>query len=244
MVKAFSGFPPGQVNLVELPEPLFGDLVPLIDDLNELKVTLHCYWRLSRTPGDLRFVRRRDLAHDERLLAGLDPGTDPEGWPDRQVALDAALERATARGSLLHVHLERQPQTGDPIDEDWYFANTPKGRAAIRAIERGEWPGELDAPQRAAVQRPNIFVLYEQNIGVLQPLIVDELRQAEQEYPADWIQEAFQAAASANVRRWSYVRAILERWTSEGKADGTSGKDSEADRHRYARGKYADYVES
>ncbi len=240
MVRAFSGFPPGQVSLIELPDPLFGELVPLIDDLNELKVTLHCYWRLSQAEGSLRFVRQRDLAQDERLLAGLKPSPEP----DPQATLDAALERATARGSLLHLHLAREPRSGEPIDEDWYFANTPKGRAAVRAIERGEWPEGLETPQRAQVQRPNIFVLYEQNIGLLQPLIADELRQAEQEYPADWIEQAFRLAAAANVRRWSYVKAILERWTSEGKTDESSQKDSEQDRHRYVGGKYADYVES
>jgi DnaD/phage-associated family protein len=85
--------------------------------------------------------------------------------------------------------------------------------------------------------------LYEQNIGLLQPLIADELRQAQRDYPEEWIEEAFRLAAEANARRWSYVRAILERWSTEGKSDGTSRRDSETDRRRYIEGKYADYVE-
>jgi len=233
-MKGFPGFPPGKTRLVALPEPLFGELVPLIDDLGELKVTLHCYWRLSEGDGAIRFVRRRDLLADTTLLAGLvtDLAQDPV------TALDTALERATARGTLLRVQVAEEGET-----DDWYLANTPRGRAAVRHIERGETIESLTPITQAQPSRPNIFALYEQNIGLLQPLIADELRQAEQDYPTEWIQEAFQLAAEANARRWSYVRAILERWSTEGKSDAKDRRDSETDRRRYVQGKYADYIE-
>jgi len=233
-MKGFSGFPPGKTQLVSLPEPVFSELLPLIDDLNELKVTLFCYWRLSQGQGAVRFVRRRELLNEDALLNGLqhDRGEDPV------MALERALEQAVVRGTLLHVHSE---QDGNP--EDWYFANTPKGRAAVRQIEHGILPEDVPTVSQAEVTRPNIFVLYEQNIGMLQPLITDELRQAESEYPAQWIEDAFQLAAEANVRRWSYVRAILERWATEGRGDGTGRGDSQEDYRRYTKGRYADLFE-
>jgi DNA replication protein len=233
-MKGFHGFPPGKTQMILLPEPIFSELLPLIDNLAELKVTLHCYWRLSQGEGAVRYVRRRDLINDAVLLDGL--RSDLED--DVVSALQAALERATARGTLLHVSAERGGER-----EDWYFANTPKGRAAVQQIKRGELPEEIRTVTRTEVRRPNIFVLYEQNIGMLQALVADELREAEREYPAEWIEEAFRLAAEANVRRWSYIRAILERWATEGKGDGTSRRDSEADRRRYIEGKYADYIE-
>jgi DNA replication protein len=233
-MKGFPGFPPGETQMVAFPEPVFSELLPLIDDLAELKVTLHCYWRLSRGRGSIRFVRRDDLLSDKVLLDGLkrDVGDDPT------TALDKGLEKAVARGTLLHVRVERDGET-----KDWYFANTPKGRAAVHQIERGQWPGEIQTVTQAEATRPNIFVLYEQNIGLLQNIIADELREAEREYPAEWIEEAFRLAAEANVRRWSYVRAILERWATEGKSDETSRRDSEPDYRRYLKGKYADHIE-
>lgn len=233
-MKGFSGFPPGKTRLVSLPEPVFSELLPLIDDLNELKVTLFCYWRLSQEHGAIRFVRRDVLLKDEALLKGLhrEPGEEAT------VALNRALEQAIARGTLLHVHAE---QDGKP--EDWYFANTPKGRAAVQQIERGVPLEDTPPISQAEVSRPNIFVLYEQNIGMLQPLISDELRQAEREYPAQWIEDAFQLAVEANVRRWSYIRAILERWATEGRGDGTDRGDSQEDYRRYTKGKYADLFE-
>jgi DnaD/phage-associated family protein len=67
------------------------------------------------------------------------------------------------------------------------------------------------------VERPNIFVLYEQNIGLLSPLIADELKDAADQYPAEWIEAAFREAVLQNKRKWSYIRAILKRWATEGR---------------------------
>ena len=67
------------------------------------------------------------------------------------------------------------------------------------------------------VERPNIFVLYEQNIGLLSPLIADELKDAADQYPAEWIEAAFREAVQQNKRKWSYIRAILRRWETEGR---------------------------
>lgn len=67
------------------------------------------------------------------------------------------------------------------------------------------------------VERPNIFVLYEQNIGLLSPLIADDLKDAADRYPAEWIEAAFREAVQQNKRKWTYIRAILRRWETEGR---------------------------
>lgn len=67
------------------------------------------------------------------------------------------------------------------------------------------------------VERPNIFVLYEQNIGLLSPLIAEELKEAADRYPAEWIEAAFREAVLYNKRNWKYIRAILRRWETEGR---------------------------
>jgi DNA replication protein len=224
-MKTFSGFPPGKVRSVSLPEPVFSDLVPIIDDLAELKLTLHVLWRLGQQHGKVRYLRRADLAADQTLLVSL--GSSPDK------ALDAALARAVERGTLLRTET-LDSEAGDEI----YFANTPKGRAAVEAIARGEWPDELES-----AGRPNVFALYEQNIGLLTPLIADELREAERTYPAEWIEEAFREAVSLNKRSWKYIRAILERWRIEGRGDEAGQRPGEADRRRYVEGEYGEYIE-
>ncbi|MDY7039572.1 MAG: DnaD domain protein [Chloroflexota bacterium] len=233
-MKAFTGFPAGEVRLTPLPNLFFSELLPAIDDLVELKLTLHCFWLLHHKTGDLRYVTRGELAADALLLDGLRASVQS---PEQ--ALEAGLERAVARGTLLHVVARRKSK-----EEHCYFMNTARGRQAVERIRRGELCLPEEGPHiRLEAQRPNIFVLYEQNIGLLQPLLADELRDAERTYPADWIEEAFRIAAENNARRWSYVRRILERWANEGKDDGTGQRGAEANRKRYGTGNYGDYIE-
>ena len=224
-MKAFSGFPPGKVRTVGLPEAVFTELVPLIDDLDELKLTLHILYRLARQRDRVRYVRHRELLSDRTLLDGL---SQPTG-----AAVEAALERAVERGTLL-----RAEATVDDRKETVYFANSPRGRAAVEALRRGE-----PLPKVAPAPRPNIFVLYEENIGPLTSLIAEELREAEDLYPAEWIEAAFREAVALNKRSWKYIRAILERWRTEGRRDETDRRDREGDRRRYIEGEYGEYIE-
>lgn len=67
------------------------------------------------------------------------------------------------------------------------------------------------------VERPNIFTLYEQNIGLLSPMIAEELKDAADHYPTEWIESAFREAVLLNKRNWRYISAILRRWETEGR---------------------------
>jgi DnaD/phage-associated family protein len=69
-------------------------------------------------------------------------------------------------------------------------------------------------------EKPNIFRLYESNIGPLTPLLADELRDAEKEYPSPWVEYAFAEAVTNNKRNWRYISAILKRIKVEGFDDG------------------------
>lgn len=235
-MKGFPGFPAGKLRVTRIPSLFFSDLLPAIDTLAELKVTLYCFWLSGRRPNLPPYVRWSELRGDDGLLAGL---AEPER--NAEEALRDGLERAVARGTLIHVVTQKGEQV-----EDWYFLNTESGRAAVERLRLGDWSDLAEAAPttvRLAIERPNIFVLYEQNIGLLQPLIAEELREAERRYPAAWIEEAFGEAVRLNKRNWRYVRAILERWATEGKGDGKRGEGSAADRRRYASGKYADLIE-
>jgi DnaD/phage-associated family protein len=149
-------------------------------------------------------------------------------------ALREGLERAVARGTLLQVTAQRP---GQPA-EGWYYLNSESGREAVARIARGEpVPEQTADPIHLRAQRPNIYVLYEQNIGLLQPLLAQELEDAEREYPSDWIEEAFRIAAANNARNWAYVRSILERWAREGRSGPGQGR-----RHGMPS-EYADLVE-
>ncbi len=213
---SFQGFPKGHSRFTPVPDLFFAELLVQIDDLDELKLTLYMIWSLYRQKGYPRYLTVPELEAEGPLLSALLSGGEGDALP----RLHAAIDRAVRRGSLLHL---RVGEDGNELD--YLFVNTPQGRRAVREVRHGELILERSGPvrephlQRA---RPRILDLYEQNIGLLQPLLAEELLEAEDTYPAEWIQEAFQIAAQNNARRWRYVRSILERWASTGKDDGLS----------------------
>ncbi len=228
---SFDGFPDGKIKFSRIPEPFFDDLLPQIDHLGELKVTLYALWRAERLRGAFRYFREADFIGDERFMSGLAATLE-----EAEATLTESLARAVQRGSLLKAELEDQPI---------YFVNTPKGRAAVKAIQSGEWRPQPGGDAAVAL-RPtpsNIFELFEQNIGPLTPMIAETLRDAEETYANSWIEEAIQIAVKNNARSWRYVEAILERWQKEGRYEQEDRRDSEEDRRRYVEGKYADLIE-
>jgi DnaD/phage-associated family protein len=232
-VQGFAGFPEGKVRVTPLPNPFFSDLLPAIDHLGELKVTLYAFWALARKEGRYRYLSDEELAADGLLLDGLALC----GGPAERVLADS-LERAVARGTLLLA----------TIDEDGrarrlYFLNSPRGRTALRALADGEWKPGKDAPVDLQLERPNVFRLYEQNFGPLTPMIAETLRDTEESYPALWIEDAMRIAVANNVRKWNYVLAILKDWHTRGRDEREDLRDTEKARRRYTEGEFSDFIE-
>lgn len=216
-MKRFAGFP-DRMSYVPVPGAVFGTLLREIDDLAELKALLHIVRLLHEQRRAPRFVRRSELLADAGLLLAL---ADEDGnSADDGVRL--ALDRSVARGTLLAT-----PVTDGPVEDTCLFLNTSDNERLIRDLAAGATtlsdlkpvvaPREPDQSD----QRTSIYALYEQNIGLLTPLLAEELREAEAAYPAAWIEDAFREAVAQNKRNWRYVRRILENWTSRGR--GTSG---------------------
>jgi DnaD/phage-associated family protein len=235
MMSVFAGFSEARADPTPIPAGFFSELLPVIDDVGELRLTLYAFWALARKPAASRYLRLAEM-FDDRLLLNSFGGPAAEN----EQRLTAALERCVARGTLLRVR-----PSGEAEAEPLYLLNSPRGRAAADGLVRGEWkPGDESAPVELMLDRPNIFNLYEQNIGPLTPMIAEHLREAEATFPADWIGEAIGIAVENNVRKWSYVQAILDGWQRQGKDDREDRGDSEKARRRYLKGELADTSES
>jgi len=241
----FIGFPDVKMRPVIIPDHFFMDLLPQIDHLAELKLTLHCFWLLNEQSGELRYLRGDDLRKDATLLGSLTIASDLR---TPQATLADALQRAIARNTLLRLDIETDSPTGSPagspagvVSEDWYFINTVKGRQTMALIRQGklhELQAVIPDEARLSVARPNIFTLYEQNIGLMTPLIADQLRDMEKSYAPDWVYEAFEIAVSRNKRSLRYIQAILKRWETEGKDSHTN----EEPKRDSAKRKRQDYI--
>ncbi len=233
--EVFSGFP-ARAEVTPIPNLFFTVALQKITSLVELKTILHVFWLLSRRRGYPQCVTATELLADTTLMVGVDSGSEKEN------AVSQALREAVNHGILLRAKTDEVGQS-----EDIYLINNDAGRDTIEKIKQGKLPHLVLTPAPAKVgsaQLSNIFSLYERNIGMLTPLVAEQLKEAENKYPADWIETAFTEAASLNKRSWKYILRILERWAIEGKDDGKFGRDTEkeADREKYIRGKYGHMV--
>ncbi len=99
----FVGFPDTKMKPVIVPDLFFSDLLPQIEDLGELKLTLHCFWLLNEQATTAKFLRGDDLRGDQILLRSLHLNSNLR---TPQQALEDALERAVARNTLLKLEIE------------------------------------------------------------------------------------------------------------------------------------------
>ena len=231
----FRGFPAGKGRFSRIPGPFFKELLPLIDNINELKVTLYALWKLDRMEGEQRYLQLEDFSEDTLFMEGL--GSDAK---ESQQNLNDGLQRAIKRGALLQGELEL-----DGKQRIFYFLNSGKGRQMLQALKDGDWrpSGEARYPIELAQERSNLFTLYERHIGPVTPLLADALKEAEREYPLEWLEDAIRIAVENNARAWSYVEAILTRWQKGGRDERRAEGDSEKDRRKYYENKYSDSLE-
>jgi len=219
-MKTFKGFTDSE-SFTQLPDTFFHQLLNQIDDAAELKVTLYFLWRAEHMDSPFRALQESGFEAKELGLSA------------DEVRL--GLEKAVKRGSILPSQHEA---------DVFYFLNSPRGRVAAEAFANGQ----LREPAGAGInsmpfERPNIFRLYEENIGPLTPLIADALKDAEETYSAEWIADTIDLAVRNNKRSWKYCEAILKRWKEEGRGEKQDRRDAEKDRDKYIKGEYSDYIE-
>ena len=180
-------------------------LIKRVNDLNTLKCMLRIIDIIAKTNDTMTIpIQQKTLLKDSLLLQYI-------GKPNE---IMKALQNALQLG-LLSQHVDSDaeieysliyPDTGDydknksrtADDHNFHDKNTP---ASI-----------------------GIFKLYEENIGLITPLVAESLAEAETRYSSQWVLEAFKLATTRNKRSWAYISRILERWFIEGKTYGNSRK--------------------
>ena len=201
---AFGGVP-RDTRYTPVPNLLFTVLLEEMDDSAELKCVLRFLWLAYQRKGFPRTVPEEEVVADRVLLRALGSVEEVRRGVGRAVERGVLLRgRGPDGGPALALHMEGLDDVLQPVP-------TPTGQAEV----------ETPAVPR---QRPNVFALYEQNIGMLTPLLADELREAEQTYPLEWIEDAFKEAVERNKRSWRYIESILKRWAIEGREHGEPGR--------------------
>jgi len=202
-----------KTEFISLPDSFFTQAMPKMQDLAELKIVLYVSYLI---------LRKQERPHPDivgitykELKSEICRLSAELDEETLRQALDLAIEHGTLLLSTLNIN---------GVLEDVYSLTAPMYRG----------------PQPPAV---NIFALYEQNIGMITPMIAEELKEAEKLYPPQWIEEAFKEAVTLNKRSWKYIARILERWASEGKSSGEYKRDiKKDDPDKYIKGRYGHMV--
>jgi len=201
----FKGFTDSET-FSQFPDSFFHHLLNEIKDTDELKVTAYFLWRFEHIDGPFRALCQTDFdAKDLGLSAD-------------EVA--SGLEKAVQRGSLIASRHEA---------DVFYFLNSPRGRAAAEAFAKGDWRKSAQVKSAPPMERPNVFKLYEENIGPLTPLIADALKDAEETYSEQWVADAINEAVLNNAQSWKYIDTILKNWKRDGRGKKQNRRDDKKD---------------
>ncbi len=225
----FRGFPSIGKG-TSIPNVFFETVLPRLQSPDELLAFLWVARMAQEKKAEPRCISVEDLwAHAPARESFENLGTGRKG-------LEHGLNGCLRVGALLALHV-RGARDGELV----YFINNPPARNAIQRARAGQLtirPGATVSEWTPA-ERPDIFRLYEEHIGTITPIMADKLTETADNYPPEWIEDAFREAAERNVRNWRYIERILESWSLEGHGDERTSRHSfEEQKRRYLGGGY------
>ncbi len=226
---------PANARRIPIPAAALAQWLADIDDIVELKVTLRALALLAEEPRRRSVPPSIDL---EDLLDDQVLGTALSGQVENSVR--SGLAAAVGRGTLVAIRdagtmrvllndedCRRYVETASPTE---LTAADLTGLAGVDA------PEPLPQPPTTEEPRANIFALYEQHIGPYGHSVAEQLRAAEEEYPAEWIADAIAFAVERNARTWRYIDAVLRGWKQERQTGPGAGINDRARDNRHEHG--------
>jgi DnaD/phage-associated family protein len=225
----FEGFTGKSKLNIQIPEDFFTRVLPELDDPDELKGILFVFWYLQAREENTGYATCAELIAEPLVAAAF--GVDIQ---EREKKFSKAIEKAVKHGVFLYACQD---------DEDYIFINSSRGKALLQGLKTGDWQAQVTGLPTVSLadERPNIFTLYEQNIGLLTPIIADTLVDAEKTYPAGWIEEAMKIAVERNARNWRFIEAILRSWKEKGRDENDQRPAAES-RKRDSEGEFGEFV--
>lgn len=111
-----------------------------------------------------------------------------------------------------YVSARRETVSADDTDDKTVSAKgeTVSPRVILNQINQNiKQQPEEPSPEK------NAFSVYEQEIGVLTPMIADDIEAWARDASEGWVIDAIREAAANNKRNWRYCVAILKRWQAQ-----------------------------
>ncbi|MBX3069947.1 MAG: DnaD domain protein [Thermomicrobiales bacterium] len=171
-------------------------------------IVLAACMRMCRDEQGVLVVEEHDLLSNDALIAGV-------GSTGSQTATSKilrALNRAVRRGALVRMWVGE----GDA-------QRTRYALPVVSAEQKRQATAVADDPDDGARVRsydptaPSVFTAYEDAIGMLTPLVADQIQQALERHPAEQLLDAIREAVRVNRRSWRYIQHILQNWSGPGR---------------------------
>lgn len=145
-----------------------------------------------------------------------------KGWTNRYEIMPYGVKRASSG----EVGFTPEVKAASPLGMKSVSPLEVKPTSPKPPVEPSIDPSIDPAAANGADQPIPVFKLYTDATGqLLTEMIGGELKLLAEEYPHDWLVDAFRETALNGARKLNYTRAILERWQREGKpAAGTGSK--------------------
>ena len=209
---------PKEIRYTPTPNLVFGKLLNEIDDINELKFILRIVWMINQVKRVPKYVTLEEITADKIVH----PIIKAKSNTEMNSTCLSMIKKPQFSNLLICHDIYTSKSTNTVI-----AFNTDRNQTMLIKTEQLDKSDAVFQPNGDVPEEsPNIFKLYEDNIGTLNPIIADELKIAETTYPYAWITSAFKESVLRNKRSWNYVKTILENWRREGKNDGRVGKNS------------------
>ena len=204
---------------ISFPIVIIEKVLNKIENIETLKFLIYTLYRFQANNLKIQFFTKSQITDSNSI----------DQFVEKKDNLEAILEELIDLEILISIKAKYKNK-----EDQYYFLNNARNRAALRAIENGEWQPKSNIEESPNFERPTIYQLYEDNIGGLTPIIVEMLDDAEQEYSYQWIEEAVKIAVKKDVRNWSYIEAILKRWKKDKSTSWTGEKNDSEEEDPFA----------
>ena len=187
--------------VTRVPNAVLGRVLAGIEDLDVVKLVLRAVWLLERGSGYPRSILGEQLKADRVLSVVFENESD----------FEAALDQAVVRGVLARVSIGGIDRLMLNTESARRVSSDVTGSVTDEDEEGNGW--DIPASRSAGA---NAFRAYEENIGVLSPMIRESILSSLEDFTDEEITQAIRIAVENESRSWSFVAGVLRRWAREG----------------------------
>ncbi len=215
-----------------VPNSFFNKFIPGVEHVEDILTLLWCAYLMQ----DKAAAKKRPFfsMEDIWLADGVEHSYTKIGITKENFF--KSLERCAEQGSLSKVTVNQKNHK-----ETVFFLSYPGSLEEIEDLGNVHLglniPFDIEDAESSVIT--NLFELYEENFGVVSPIVAENLIEISRNHDFELIKQAFQEAALHGVGNWRYIERILENQEKEGYVNETDRRDSfESRKNNYTGGKF------